>query len=746
MEKKRNIRLALFSFLIPLAAALIVMSTYRMTQEYVKENYENLYEKESYLSYLFRGNYLLYKNLYEKVNGTTVTYADLYLTQPEGLLDEDTEYEYSEEGKGTVLAEVKEAFNKHIQHELETTFYWDAYLDYYIEDISSGISISNTVGEQIKHPTGYAYYLELIYDENGFATVNTAISENEDTLTRNASRWLSGKNVLLESWMESAGSFFRIFDSVPDMTRYGDAPKNCRIIYALLPAAWEQSQHADRNFWYYGNYGNLYQTYRASGLLTWIFMAWFTTALFAFLMPREHAVLKRKLLRPPLEALLGITFVFLCGSSEILSGIIRFLSGKAASDMMERFHYTASTSAGLATALHVILLYLLYALAWYVGLGFGILREKGIKRYLAQNSFCYQIFPYCKRQAKRFFSALEHIDLSKKTNKTIKKLVILNAILLFIISTIWVFGYFVIIIYSLLLYFCLKLYVARIQKRYAILLEKIREISAGNLNVEISEDLGIFEPMKEELLLIQTGFRNAVEEEIKSQKMRSELITNVSHDLKTPLTAIITYLDLLKEENLTEEQELEYLTVLETKTKRLKLLIEDLFEISKANSGSIVLQCVDVDLFHLVKQVRLEMEDKLTGLDVRMELPEIKVYAWLDSQKTYRIYENLFVNIAKYSLPGTRVYVTGSVTESEVTISLKNISAAEIEDASRLTERFVRGDISRGTDGSGLGLAIVKSFVELQGGSFYVENDGDLFKAVTTFPIKQSMLPIPKRV
>ena len=222
--------------------------------------------------------------------------------------------------------------------------------------------------------------------------------------------------------------------------------------------------------------------------------------------------------------------------------------------------------------------------------------------------------------------------------------------------------------------------------------------------------------------------------------MKSELITNVSHDLKTPLTAIITYVDLLKDDTLTREKQIEYLQTLERKSLRLKVLIEDLFEVSKATSGNVILNYQNVDICNLIKQVELEMSDKLAeaGLDVRMDFPEEKVIVALDSQKTYRIYENLFSNIVKYSLRGTRVYVRGTLTDDYIVISLKNISAAEITvDTAELTERFVRGDASRNTEGSGLGLAIVKSFVELQGGRFLLENDGDLFKAVTSFPRKR---------
>ncbi|MDE6064475.1 MAG: HAMP domain-containing histidine kinase, partial [Lachnospiraceae bacterium] len=389
---------------------------------------------------------------------------------------------------------------------------------------------------------------------------------------------------------------------------------------------------------------------------------------------------------------------------------------------------------------HMIPLYAIFMSAWYFGLCLQGAREKGIKNYIKENCLIYRIFPFCKRRLVAMYDSLEHIDVTKKAEKTILKIVLINAVILFFISSLWFGGFAITVCYSVLLYFGLKFYVSRLQKRYSILLSKIQEISAGNLNVEIQEDLGLFEPFKEQLLLIQAGFRNAVEEEVKSQKMKSELITNVSHDLKTPLTAIITYVDLLKDDTLSREKQIEYLNTLERKSLRLKVLIEDLFEVSKATSGNVTLNYQNVDICNLIKQVELEMSDKIAdaGLDVRMDFPEEKVFVVLDSQKTYRIYENLFSNIVKYSLRGTRVYVRGTLTDDYIVISLKNISAAEITvDTAELTERFVRGDASRNTEGSGLGLAIVKSFVELQGGRFMLENDGDLFKAVTSFPRKR---------
>ncbi len=199
------------------------------------------------------------------------------------------------------------------------------------------------------------------------------------------------------------------------------------------------------------------------------------------------------------------------------------------------------------------------------------------------------------------------------------------------------------------------------------------------------------------------------------------------------MTAIVTYIDLLKEENITEEQRKEYIDILERKSLRLKVLIEDLFEVSKASSKNINLDIQDLDVMNLVRQVSLELEDSLKEreLQLKWKLPDKKIILPLDSQKTYRIFENLFGNIAKYAMKGTRVYIQGSALEQGIYIEIKNISSSELDiNPQELTERFIRGDKSRNTEGSGLGLAIAKSLVELQNGKMDIDIDGDLFKVV----------------
>ena len=379
---------------------------------------------------------------------------------------------------------------------------------------------------------------------------------------------------------------------------------------------------------------------------------------------------------------------------------------------------------------------LIFAVCYWAAACFRHIFTMGLKEYLQKRVLIYRFWPWITKWCRRIYQGLLHIDLRDNASRVLLKLVLINFIILGFISLLWYWGLAALIVYSVILFLLLRKYVRKIQDQYQLLLQATNELAQGNLNGTIPEDLGVFEPFREEIDKIRTGFRKAVDEEVKSTKMKTDLITNVSHDLKTPLTAIITYVDLLKDPNLPAEDQKKYIQILDQKANRLKLLIEDLFEISKATSKTVQLNIVDVDIVSLLRQVKLELQDKIEATDLffRWQLPEEKVILPLDSQRTYRVFENLLVNITKYAMPHTRVYITMEDTENHVKISMKNISATELNfNPSEITERFVRGDASRNTEGSGLGLAIAKSFTELQGGRLEVFTDADLFTVEITF-------------
>ena len=257
-------------------------------------------------------------------------------------------------------------------------------------------------------------------------------------------------------------------------------------------------------------------------------------------------------------------------------------------------------------------------------------------------------------------------------------------------------------------------------------------VCGGDYSQSISVGGGALGSIADAINNIGAGINQAVEQRMKSERLKTELITNVSHDIRTPLTSIITYTDLLRHEGLDCEKAPEYLDVLISKSQRLKTLIDELFEAAKAATGNIEVNITQLDIVSLISQVMGEMDSAITssGLDIRFNHPEhLMVNA--DGRLMWRIMENLLSNVLKYALAASRVYLDVSAAEASCSrIELKNISATELNvDPAELTERFKRGDEARTDGGSGLGLSIVQSFVEVQGGKFEIAIDGDLFKA-----------------
>ncbi|WP_053781085.1 sensor histidine kinase [Paenibacillus xylanivorans] len=290
------------------------------------------------------------------------------------------------------------------------------------------------------------------------------------------------------------------------------------------------------------------------------------------------------------------------------------------------------------------------------------------------------------------------------------------------------------IIFLLLYVLLLAPYILSKLRRYIAIINGSKKIAEGNIQNSIqdkgkdslSELAGYINNMK-------AGYQNALNNQMKSERLKTELITNVSHDLKTPLTSIINYVDLLKKENHSSETARAYIETLDRKALRLKLLIEDLFDISKMASGTIELDMEYVDVATLLTQAIAESNNHIgqASLEIRERIAKFPIHAYLDGNKMWRVFENLIGNAQKYSLPGTRIYIYLDETDDLVRFKIQNTSAYEIDfDSEELFERFKRADESRQTEGSGLGLAIVKSIIELHGGKIKVEIHGDQFNVI----------------
>lgn len=275
--------------------------------------------------------------------------------------------------------------------------------------------------------------------------------------------------------------------------------------------------------------------------------------------------------------------------------------------------------------------------------------------------------------------------------------------------------------------------------------EGIKKIVDGDLDYKLNT-VGLHRDnltMAQSINNIGSGLSYAVEESTRNERMKTELITNVSHDIKTPLTSIINYVGLIKREEIDNERIEKYVEVLENKAQRLKHLTEDLVEASKISSGNIELQIGRINLVELIYQTAGEFDEKFDAKNLNMVLniPNAPVVVMADGRRVWRVIENLYNNVAKYALGGTRVYADLSVNEGKAVFSLKNISENQLNfNANELTERFIRGDVSRSTEGSGLGLSIAKNLTELQGGKFELYLDGDLFRVTVTFPLADEEL------
>ncbi len=376
---------------------------------------------------------------------------------------------------------------------------------------------------------------------------------------------------------------------------------------------------------------------------------------------------------------------------------------------------------------------------YVVALGYTLSFAARLKTHtLLKNNIIYKLWFIAAKGVKKLFGWVRYLFKSIPT--VAKTAVITSAVGLFQFIIIAIFTYHPAERTVLLLLFTVADVAVIIS--LAVILQRIKQggekIAAGDLNYKIDTKYmyGDFKDFADSLNNINEGLSVAINEKMKSERFKTELITNVSHDIKTPLTSIINYVDLIKKEESENENIKEYIDVLDRQSSRLKKLIEDLMEASKASTGNLAVNLSVCEAGVLLSQTVGEFDERLkaAGLTPVVNIPETPVKIMADGRHLWRVFDNLMNNICKYSQSGTRVYLDISERDGKAQITFRNISKYELNiTGEELTERFVRGDKSRNTEGSGLGLSIARSLTELQNGSLKIEIDGDLFKVTLTF-------------
>lgn len=722
-----------------------------------------------FIQMLFENNYVQYKYLRERADQRTYSFGNLYV-EAEYITTEQEAYDNLK----TTIYEVPEdavAHSSALADEVKTvqestvSILWETRsrsqelmqrMDYYAVDKKSGVSIGNSSQPALQEiaegntpeDNPYVYYVFLNYDSIGNLE-NCGVSSTGDAGEFLKLVEAQGRDhFLTESFNEEGICYADFYNSYEDeYYRYlftAKRPSDMKIVYAMTEEQYQSFMggYESEYFGFLPNYvsASKLSYYRAGVtgmILIFAAVAMVLGAGMVYFGNRKKAgaytYQELRICNLPLEINAFLIAVGLMLPEPLSDQICAYHKGWFLPNFTKQI--LEPWQMGWVRLPILAALFFAYFLAAYTA-GSILPQMLHFRSYFKEHSIIYRYWDRILTFMKEFYHELVSFDIGTDARRIISKLVIVNFLILAGMSLFWVWGIFFMAVYSLIIYFLLKKYVKDIQNKYRNLLKATSSIARGDLDIVLSEDFGVFESYKNELRQIQTDFKRAVEEEVKSQRMKSELITNVSHDLKTPLTAIITYINLLKVPGITEEQRTEYINTLDKKAVRLKVLIEDLFEVSKATTNNVTLNYDRVDICNLLRQCYLEYEDRIEAADLQFKfmLPDEKVVLTLDPQKTFRIFENLYTNTVKYALPATRVYVTVRDRADDVEIEIKNISRTELSvSPEELTERFVRGDGSRNTEGSGLGLAIARSFTELQHGTLQIAVDGDLFKVLLIF-------------
>ena len=722
--KSKGIIAILVMIAIIVTSALGMCSSYKIIYKSAKSKKVNYFNEYGFANLIAESSYALYYDSMKENENQSA--SDFLLDIKKNITEEADEYS----------SYIQEALNNNIDQFNRETLGWnnDANLKYYYYNTINN-KTNTTLNENVKFENNnidlsevnkdkYQFYAVFNFDNNGNVDVSEINGGDKEVLKSN-----------IECSLIDIRNEYDISNSDYEEGYYNidiKPIKNMTFVYAVPKTITSY----DNIRWGIENADiSIYESMGAGGA----FIIAGIVALIAFIFPIKKAkstILFRKISKIPFEVWIIIIGLAIAALGPLAGQLIKATLNGDLQVIFVEIIPSLIIPERIIWIFNFIIWLLSYSAVFFFVLVIKYVFNVGVIDYIKERTIFGMVIMLCVRIIKRTLDEITKVDLREKNNKLIIKLLAINAVILLIITSIWFFGIPVVILYSVILFFIIRKYVDKISEKYSKLREATSKIAEGNLDVKIEEDLGLFEPFKGDLEKIQCGFKKAVDEEVKSQRMKTDLISNVSHDLKTPLTAIITYADLLKDENLSDEKRKQYIETLDRKAQRLQVLIENLFEVSKATSGNITLNIENIDVVSLMKQTLFELEDKLeeASLLVRKNMPKEKVILPLDSQRTFRVFENLIINITKYAMPNTRVFIDIIENEDDVAIIMKNMAAEEITfNVDTIAERFVRGDESRNTEGSGLGLAIAKSFVELQGGTFNISVDGDLFKVKIVF-------------
>lgn len=722
--KSKGIIAILVMIAIIVTSALGMCSSYKIIDKSAKSKKVNYFNEYGFANLIAESSYALYYDSMKENENQSA--SDFLLDIKKNITEEADEYS----------SYIQEALNNNIDQFNRETLGWnnDANLKYYYYNTINN-KTNTTLNENVKFENNnidlsevnkdkYQFYAVVNFDNNGNVDVSEINGGDKEVLKSN-----------IECSLIDIRNEYDISNSDYEEGYYNidiKPIKNMTFVYAVPKTITSY----DNIRWGIENADiSIYESMGAGGA----FIIAGIVALIALIFPIKKAkstILFRKISKIPFEVWIIIIGLAIAALGPLAGQLIKATLNGDLQVIFVEIIPSLIIPERIIWIFNFIIWLLSYSAVFFFVLVIKYVFNVGVIDYIKERTIFGMVIMLCVRIIKRTLDEITKVDLREKNNKLIIKLLAINAVILLIITSIWFFGIPVVILYSVILFFIIRKYVDKISEKYSKLREATSKIAEGNLDVKIEEDLGLFEPFKGDLEKIQCGFKKAVDEEVKSQRMKTDLISNVSHDLKTPLTAIITYADLLKDENLSDEKRKQYIETLDRKAQRLQVLIENLFEVSKATSGNIILNIENIDVVSLMKQTLFELEDKLeeASLLVRKNMPKEKVILPLDSQRTFRVFENLIINITKYAMPNTRVFIDIIENEDDVAIIMKNMAAEEITfNVDTIAERFVRGDESRNAEGSGLGLAIAKSFVELQGGTFNISVDGDLFKVKIVF-------------